>query len=253
MYHLAAYQAALNTATLTAIQALTDTTLTIVNTGFRLPAQMQLLAAAAQSLTISGAELTSPSLRINGNPEVFPLGASSVALSPVEIQNFTANPFTLPAQEQIDMLMKNSAGGSEQMFGLLWVTNNNIPAPPGTVTWVKLTSTTAAVARTWTNISLTFAQALPVGFWSVVGSWHFSTTGIAHRLIFPGYVWRPGGLSGASVNNIPWRGQTESWLGEMGRFVNDNPFQCEVLCNGTDSTHTLYVGLVKVGSLGNAS
>lgn len=251
MYHTAAYKATITSATLADVAALTDNVLTISNNHFRIVNPMQLMAVMAMSNTVTEVQITSPSIRIVAPLDIMPLGASSITLSPIPICDFTSSPFTLPVREEIQCLASGNAGGGGEVFtALIFLTPQYTAIPSGPIYWVKSTSTTAAVASTWTNISLTLAQSLPSGYYSVVGSIHQSATALAHRYIFPGQVWRPGQPSITAKTNLVWNGQQMGYLGEMGRFVNDNPFQIEVLAAGTDNSHTIYTGLVPVSSLG---
>lgn len=250
MFHLAAYTASVGQTANTDIAALTDSVLTISNGHFRLTDSMQLLAAYAQSATILRARLDSPTLRLPGNPYIRPVNVGAVPISTPRILDLSSNPIALPPREEIALqLTSGLACGTEVATGLIWVSPGYVPAPPGKIQWVRITSTTAAVAAKWTNVALTFETSLPSGYWSVVGLNYQATHAIAARLIFPGMVWRPGYLGNAALGDQPMYEAFNGAFGECGRFVNDNPFQIEVLNTTTDNAHEFYVGIVQVGGL----
>lgn len=250
MFHLAAFKGSLGQTANTDVAALTDGVLSIANSHFRLVDQASLVAAAVMSATMLRARLDSPSLRINGNPYILPpLVAASPGAEP-RLMDLTAYPLQLPVREELALQATSGlACGTETAVGLVWVSMGFKPVPPGRVQWVRLTSTTACVAYTWTQATFTFETSLPSGYWAVVGMRCVGVSEIACRLTFPGQVYRPGVMAlGAASNRDPdlnWNGS----LGEFGRFVNDNPPLFELLNVTNTASHDLYLGLVQVGSL----
>lgn len=250
MFHLAAYlKSNLGTTANTDIPALTDSVLAISNNHFRLVDPATLVAGAYLGATAIRGRLDSPTLRISGNPYILPVNVGALPVDRGKWMDLRRAGFVLPTREELAFQASAAPGTTELATGLFWLQYSNEPVAPGKVLWVRATSTTAAVSQTWTNTALVFDSALPSGYWSVVGSEHQSTNAIAHRLIFPGKVYRPGFLSRGSEGNMSPSINYDGSLGEMGRFVNDNPFQVECLVNGTDATHVFYFGLVQVGSL----
>lgn len=251
MFHIAAYfTASLSTVANLDVPALSDQVLSISNNHFRLVDGMQLLGAAGMSATLQRIRLDSPTLRIQGNPYILPPNVGATPIAEGRFMDLSKYPLQLPVREEVAMQATSGiAMGNENFTGLIVLTPNITPAPPGRIFWVRATSTTTAVVNSWTTLTLTLESALPSGYFSVVGSRVQSTTGQAHRFIFPGQVWRPGNLSVVGLGN---RAPDSSWngaFGEYGRFVNDNPFQMQVLCNAADTAHEIYIGLVQVGSL----
>lgn len=250
MFHVAAYRnAALGAVADTEIAALADSVLSISNNHFRLVDAMSLLAACFMSPTAIRARLDSPSLRILGRPQILPVNVGVLPVDRGKVMELWRNPYRLPIREEIAIQATAAPGTTEVGVGLIWVTGGVIQPPPGQVQWVRATSTTAAVAGAWTLLTYTLDASLPSGYFAVVGSEHQSANAQAHRLIFPGQVYRPGFLSRTAEGNQSPNPNYYGYFGEMGRFVNDNPFQVEVLANAADAAHVLYVGLVPVGSL----
>jgi len=56
-------------------------------------------------------------------------------------------------------------------------------------------------------------------------------------------------MSNALETNKSWRWNYNGALGVMGTFVNDNPFQVQVLCNAADAAHNIKVGLIQVAGM----
>jgi hypothetical protein len=251
MFHLAAYSLATNTnAGNVDTPAVTDSVLTISNNHFRLVDNMSLVGAAVASPTIVRARLDSPTLRIPGNPYVIPVNAAAQFVDRQKLMDWSQTPYQLPTREEIALQTTISAAGPEVTNGFIWLSLgglNNIP--PGKPQWIYLTSTTAAVANTWTTLQMTFQTSLPTGYWAVTGSVHQSATALAHRFFFPGQIYRPGFLSHTTEGFKAWRWNYNGALGEMGRFVNDNPPQINVYCTAADAAHNIYLQLVQVGSL----
>lgn len=249
-FHLSAYyNSALGTTANTDCAALADSVLTISNNHFRLTDPAQLVMAYFGSPTAIRARLDSPTLRLPGQPYILPVGAAILPGGWPSIADWRKYALNLPQREEIALQATANPGTTEKAVGIIWSQFTYAPAPAGRVQWVRGTSTAAAVADAWTNVALTLDSSLPTGYWCMIGSIHVSTNAIAHRIIFPGQVSRPGNLSLNAEGTRPYFTNFDSSLGEMGRFVNDNPFQTEVLCNSTDSTHTFYFGLVPVAGL----
>jgi hypothetical protein len=247
MFHLAGYFLSIANVANTDVPAIVDGVLTISNNHFRLVDNMSLVGAATIALTNIRARLDSPTMRLPGNPYIEPVSLGTLPVDRQKIWDISMQPYPLPTREEIALQATDGTGTTEPYTGLIWLSLGGLGViPPGRIQWVYLTSVTAAVANTWTTIVTTFQTSLPSGYWCVIGSVHSSATALAHRLYFPGQVWRPGFMSNALETNKAWRWNYNGALGEMGRFVNDNPFQVQVLCNATDASHNVKIGLVQV-------
>lgn len=250
MFHLAAYSVSLGQTANTDAPALPDSVLQITNNHFRLNEQTSLVGAAAMSATLLRARLDSPTLRIIGNPYILPPQVNATPTAEPRVMDLTRQPYLLPLREEIAMQATSGlAMGNETFFGLIWVRRQFTPVPPGRMQWVRVTSTTAAVAATWTQIALTFESSLPSGVFSVAAMRGVGAANIAYRLIVPSQLERPGVLAVVLDSNRQADMFIDGSLGEFGRFSNDNPPLCEVLSTTTTAAHTIYLGLVQVGSL----
>lgn len=247
MFHLAAYTALLGTTANTDITALADSVLNISNNHFRIFKAMRLLASWAASATLTRARLDSPVIRLYGNPFIRPVNVGVTPVDRGKIDYTFNQPLSLPIREEIALQATSGiAMGTERFTGLIWLSDGIDPIASTDAFTVRATSSTAATANAWSQLTLTLDSALPTGTYALLNSEHQSTNAIAHRWIIPGQVLRPGFLSITSEGNMsPWANYDGRW-GECGRFINDNLPIPEVLANGADATHVFYLTLQRV-------
>jgi hypothetical protein len=243
-FHIAAYNIAAGTVTNGDMTAQLDGALGVSNNHFRLIDQMNLVGAAFLSASATRARLDSPTIRIPGNPFILPVEVNTLPSDRQKLMDLSFAPYALPPREEIAVQATISTNVGANAF--LWLSLQKIPIPQSRVQWVRLTSSTAAVSLAWTQLTYTLDQALPVGWWCMVGSEVQSTNAIAHRWIFPGSYYRPGFLSRTAEGNRSYDWNYYGTLGEMGRFLNDNPPLLQVYVNGTDASHVGYIGLIPV-------
>jgi hypothetical protein len=245
-YHLAAFAATLATGTDLDVAAVIDDILSIQNSHFVLPRDMDLIMAAAMSATLDRARLASPTMRQIFNPYIRPITVGALLGNNANLQIMDEMPFKIPAWEEVAAQVTVAPGTTEPACVLAWLRAQYVPPPQGRVYPWRFTSTTAAVANSWTTLALTFADALPVGMYAVIGSEHFSTNARAHRIIFPDQVYRPGMPSFASTGQRLPYAISMYHFGEMGRFRSNAIPSVQVLCNGTDAAHTGYLHVVRL-------
>lgn len=246
MWHLAAYSGTPAGTTPTQVNALADQILRVGPTnGFTMPENMLLMFAMALCSTIQRAYLTSPKL-VQVNPTY--IRPTNLGLQPLLNPNVAwwgPNYPTLRAQEDV-LLFATEATGGNPVIGLLGVGPMVEPLPAGEIYTVYATSTTAAVATTWTQVAYTLTQSLPQGTYAMVGSQISSTTGVAHRWTFPNQSYRPGFPSNLLETSQPWDGVLDRRLGKMGQFPQYNTPLLEVLCTATDAAHQIFMDLIKI-------
>lgn len=250
MFHLSAYSVLLGTTVDTDVPAITDDILTIQNNHYVLDKPMWLLAAAAMSATLSRAKIASPTMRQVASPFIRPIIAATLPPTNLNIWLLDQFPFQIQPYEEIQLQATSAiAMGTERFTALMWLGERPVDFPLGNVYPLRWTSTTAAVANAWTTLSITFADTLPPGIYSMIFSEHFSTNGIAHRWNIPNQPWRPGYPSFATVGlRLPYaiaKGQ----FGQMGRFRSNALPTVQVLANGADAAHEGYLHVVRVGTL----
>lgn len=249
MFHLAAYSASVvNTANIQ-LNAVSDDVLFIQNNNFMAQQDMQLLFAAAMSVTISRARLNSPSMRLVAPKYIRPVIAALAPGSNPNVDYDTENPFILRGLEEITAEVTHANAMAERVTVLMGIADRVTPIPRGPIYPLRVTSTTAAVASTWTTISLTFENQLPQGVYAVVGAEMQSATLQAFRFIFDNQYWRPGFFG---LTALTGRNNLESYqgiFGEWGRFRTTNLPRCQVLATAADVSYEGYINVVRVGNI----
>lgn len=242
--HLAAYQVLTVANTMTNLAGLVDQVLTRSQTSnvYLLPTKMQCMAGVGMGATLSRLQMTSPTLRqvniLNFRPPIPALQPASNS----QVMWYGDQPLMLPALEELQPAALDT--GAEVVTFLLWLADTVMPVPPGQILKIRATSTTHAVANTWTLLQMTLDNALPAGQYALVGSEHISATGIAHRWQIPGQLLRPGVMSHQALSDIQDVRFAQRRLGTFGNFVQTALPQPEVLCTAADVTHELYLDIV---------
>lgn len=215
--------------------------------GFRLLERMFLASAWSLPNNGTGFRLTSPKFAQFSPIEILPVGPGNKETDGTTIASW---PYRAPVFRENEEVVAyvDTGGTAAAVETLLASLQKTIDAPPpGEELTIKWTSATAAVANTWTNLGApTLAIVLPEGAYAVLGSVHQSTNAQAHRLIFSGQFYRPGFPSTTALTNREWPGIRDYRQGVAGVFSNITLPQVEVLCNGTDASHTGFLRAIKV-------
>lgn len=245
MYHTFAFRSTtITNAGNVDVPALQDDIVFIQNGHFIFQSPLRITKAAAMSLTLARARITSPTIRQIAPNYIRPVMLATLPFTDPNVDRLMVAPLLLPALEEIAVESTITAAGPETHHVILWASDHTDPIPPGPVYRLRWTSTTAAVAGVWTTILPTFEQQLIAREYTVIGSEHFSTNGIAHRLIMDNQYMRPGALSaqlGTARVDFDCYNYT---LGAMGRFKTTNQPRIQVLCNAADATHEGYIHVV---------
>lgn len=251
-FHLVSLSASVPTGTsaYTGLAPVRDNVLASSGTsGFLVPGGMKAIAAWAGSATLSRSRLVAPSLLRVSYPFIRP---ATTAATPGDNPNFQVlfdSPLVFKDNEVMGADAIHGAVGSETVRCLVWLSDGMEAPPPGSSFWVKYISSTAAVADTWTPISVAMDQ-LPEGKYVVVGMEHWSATAYAARLVFPNKIMRPGTLA-ISGGTSPASARThasfyDGRFGVFGTFAAFTPPGIEVLATSTDASHEGYLRLVKL-------
>lgn len=250
MYHLGAYTMALGVGTDIDVPALSDDILTIQNTHFVLSMPMDLIAAQIYSPLMDRAKLASPSMRQIAAPYIRPVFNGLTGPTNPNIWLLDSNPFRIQPFEEIQLLATSTIGAmTERAVGLIWLQMGMEPVPAGNWIPLRFTSTTAAVANTWSTITITFADTLPAGVYAMVLSEVFSTNAQAHRWIISNQTLRPGLPSFInSISRHPYA-ISKGQFGKMGQFRSNDLPRLQVLCNAADAVHSGYLSVVKIATL----
>lgn len=249
MWHTVAYAASVaNSLTDTNLAGVAENALIIgTQNGFRLLDNMFLMTAWSLPNNGTGFRLTSPKFAQFSKFEVLPVGPGPKVTDGSLVSSW---PYRAPVfRPQEEVVASCDTGGSTAAVETLLVSlATQIDAPPqGEELVIKWTSATAAVANKWTLLGApTLAIVLPEGAYAMLGSELQSTNAQGHRWVFSGQFYRPGFPSTTAFTNREWPGVRDFRQGVAGTFSNITLPQCEVMVNGTDSTHTGFMRVIKV-------
>jgi hypothetical protein len=245
-YHLTAWSSS-NAAGPAEVVPVPDGIMTISNAHILPQQDASLIFAAGMSALLLRVQIVTATLRQITSPFITPLIGAAVPGSTINISDYRRRPLLLKRLEEIQLLATNSGAGPSQTTVLAGLAFGGIaPAPNGTPFTLRGVSTTAAVANAWSQITITWQDVLPMGVYSVVGMRHISTNGQGARIIFEGQYYRPGVISQAADVNQFHPMFMKGEIGEFGRFDYFHMPNVEVLCNGADAAHTVYLDIVKV-------
>lgn len=247
-WHIAAFTLNAAAFTDTPLQAITDSYLDIIGTDLRLRRRFGLRWAWGGSTLMSRARFDSATLQLIGRPQIVPFDRSPTPIQNPNVWKGQMREFSLPPGETIQCQFTSTTAVAEQATVIVSLMDRVDPLPAGNIQWVRATSTTAAVANKWSPITYTLDRALPTGKYALVSSHHQSAAGQAHRWIFNDQRKRPGLLSVTALNNRAPDMNYEYSEGTMGLFVNTSLPIMEVLCNGADAVHEIYLAVVQVSS-----
>lgn len=246
MFHLAAYSASIATGVETDLTPVPDTIITIQN-GHLLPNQeLNLIFAAAMATNIQRARISTPKMLVVTTPYIRGIMAGLVPTSPAQLATYLNSPFTLRATEEIQVLALQNAAGAQRVTVLMGLqTSPNMPIS-GDIFTIRGTSTTAAVANTWTPLTMTWQNTLPNGRYAIVGLQHQSANGQACRLSIESERYRPGCMSQAALSDIAHPYFMKGAMGKWAEFSNYAFPVPEVLANAADAAHEVYMDLIRL-------
>jgi hypothetical protein len=173
-----------------------------------------------------------------------PINSAILPASPPPIADYRQQPLLIPAEQELQMESTDGTGTTTAV-GVIGVQFEQGVLPNRDVYTIRATSTTAAVAGTWTNITLTFDDDLPPGNYHLCGLNYIATNAIAARALLSGQNWRPGAVGAAAADQLQHPMFSKGRLGSWGRFDNTIMPQIEVFNNSTDNAHTVFLDIVK--------
>lgn len=244
----------------TATTVLADDSINKIDTTHvKVPSQNRVAAAYGYGVHLTGYRIKTPSLS-GGNRlpiQVDDVDATASHLinttPPLKLWDKSVIPLQVGEGLSWDNITDTTSG---VVVGLIWLADGATGYVSGQfMPGIRATSSTACVAYTWTNMTLTFDNQLPAGSYAVVGMSARSATCIAARLAFPETGARPGVLGGVTnvavgrdafrngrfLNPSGNQGTFVSW----GGFVNDSPPSVDWLAVTTDSAEYVILDLVK--------
>lgn len=246
-FHLLAHNVAIGTTADTEITAVTDGLFTIQNSHFVPKKDYDLIWAYAAAATLNRVRISTPAHRQVSLPFIRPIRVGTLPGAEARIADYTEYPLRMSREEEIVIQgTSDIAMGTEQAFTFLALSEGIMPAPRGRIYTMRGTSTTAVVARTWTVVSVTWAEQLPVGRYACVGLGYIATNAVAARLNFFDQWVRPGVIGNVALGDAPWRKFAKGQLGIFGEFTSTTLPTVEVFNNSTDNSHTFYFDFVRL-------
>ena len=232
---------------LTAVNALADQHVRVSGADIIVPSLNQLLGAYAGGVTITRAQLRSPSLRRVVNVEIAPVNIGTLAPNnPPALWMRPQAPIALTVNEALNMFVAENVVGAEQEDGVVWLADAPVAPVGGEMFVVRVTGATTLTANAWTNGSLTFDQTLPAGSYNIVGARMESTNIIAFRFVPVGGTWRPGGLGTTTAARLEPPGQRSGGWGVWATFAHLTPPTVDYLASAADAAESGELDLVKV-------
>ncbi len=229
------------------IQPLVDDIVQIQNNHFIFPRDVFLWFAWLGSVTLNRGRLNSPSIRQIAPRFVRPVELALLPPQDPNVEWLGDRPFRVRGQEEFILEVTGANAMAENFHSVMGLMERFEPAPQGDPYILRGTGTTTAVANVWTTATITWDTALPVGRYAVIGCELFSATGIGFRLIFDDQVWRPGGLSQATLGLRSFKQQLDGALGVWGVFNTISLPRVQVFCNAADTVQTVFMKVVRVG------
>lgn len=246
MFHFAVNFGNLANVANTAVNALNDDVLNIQNSRHVPNEPLDLIAQYAFGDELLRARDTTPSIAQLMNSYVSGLINSATIPDWAVVQDLRDNPTRRRQGEGISYTVTNSGAGPTDTYVYQWLQQQRQPAPAGQIYTMRGTSTTAAVANTWTTIVVTWEPSLVEGLYAVVGGIVYGATELAFSCIFPNQFYRPGGLAHVTEGMNPWPIQRRGGLGQWGLFTVQSMPLIRVLNTTTVNAHTVYLDVVRI-------
>jgi hypothetical protein len=246
MFHLLAYDESYTSAAENDLTPVQDNVMAIQNGHFFPQTQMQILWAAAMGVTITRARIITPTLNQVSTPYIRPIEQFATPGSLPGVADYRGNPINLQALEEIQVNTVQASGGTERECVLLGVTQQtNLSVPSGSIFSIRGTSTTPAVAFSWTGLAMTWQNVLPNGTYACVGLEVMGVGCNAGRLQFQGQLWNPGCPGSDLIGNKSSSIFTKGGLGVYGSFAGYAMPIVQVLANAATAVWEVYMDLIR--------
>jgi hypothetical protein len=230
---------------LTALSYITDSSMTPTGVGYVVPSGMNYLAAGyAMSAHAARGCFQSPSLRKLAYYYIAPADAAAAPSTATPWAENFIDPVPVTVNDELDAYLDNG-GNSEASFVVGWLSSGPLAQVTGQIFTVEATGSTTTVAGAWTPVPLTFSTSLEFDQYDIVGLWAHFATGVAARVLIPGFPWRPGVIASSTANKMTPRAFRYGYLGVWATFAQTTPPQIECLSAGVTTSERFYLDLVK--------
>lgn len=246
MIHVLGFYQSIAQNSLLTIGAVTDPVYFISNSRFLIQEPKKIYWACGIGTTIGRAKFITPSYSPQGYPYLGPLQRPTVGTGLVNVADYRKNPLPIPPKQYLECQVEQNAAGAEIESVILGIGDGMEPAVPGMVTRIRGTSTTAATAGSWTQLTMSWEYTLEGGYYQVVGGNVFSANGIGFRVFSQFQVPRPGGPMIRNLGQALPSFFDSYGLGNWLNFESEAMPNIEVLCAAADAAFTVYLDVVKV-------
>lgn len=194
MHNLVACMASVvNGAALTNLTPVTDPLVTIQNSRFIFPMQVDIGCILANVVTGSRCRINTPSMRQIALPEIYPIKTTAGNGSNPPVMGPTWGSIRINALDEFGLDVSRAGGAAADCFAGIWYAPSRVPAPGGPVITMRATASPTLTNGTWVAANMTFDQSLPNGRYALVGAQVTCTSGMFARFAFPGQSqFRPG-------------------------------------------------------------
>lgn len=248
MHHTVAYTVAIGQTVNTDITAVTDGIFYVQNAHFVPQRDYRLVYAYAGSATLNRVRVVSPKNRQITLPFIRPVRVGTLPGAEPRVADYREYPFVIRALEELALEgTSDLAMGTEQLSAILGLQSVHEPVPQSDIWTIRGTSVTAAVARTWTPVTVAWADTLPTGQYACCGLHYSATNAIAARMQFENQYERPGVVGTVALGDMPHRMFFGGGLGVFGRFRSTAMPLMEIYNNAVDAAHTFFMHFVRVG------
>src|SRR5258708_19317441 len=191
-----------------------------LNNGPQVPKQLNKIGfLAGLGVSMTNFRAQTPAFLPFPWPSFAPVNRGTAFESPPRMWDLVKNPRLMNPTDELDIFSCQNSGGAEVEYVFVSLFDGVISPPPGgryfTVHGVGSTTVTAGA---FTLCSLTFDQAIPAGYYAVIGARAFGATMSAFRLA-PAMepLWRPGGIGVRTYDQMEQTGQHDYQLD--GQFI----------------------------------
>ncbi|MDD4985361.1 MAG: hypothetical protein PHQ43_06165 [Dehalococcoidales bacterium] len=246
-FSLIGWYEALDSAGLSDIAALVDQHVTTDGDDILVPSWApNLIGVFAYGVSLTGAQISSPSLRKSLLLDVAPINIGAEPVFPLPMVNRLDNPLALTPGEGLRAKCSEGGAGATVVGTLAFLQGEYEEPPGGEVFTVKATSATTLVAYQWHLCPLTLSQQLEAGRYAIVGMRAEAAGAIAARLVIPGSEFRPGVIACDAGGDDGAGLFREGRFGLFGEFEHTFIPQVEFLSASADTAETVFLDVVKV-------
>lgn len=246
-FHLLGFYTAVlaDPSTNVALGTVTDPVITVQNSRYLLPVDMQAVKAYVGTAGVTAARLNAPSLVLPFYPQLTPLSATILPANDPPVVDLGMVGITIPQTEQLALEVSETGGAGTAAFAGLWLSPNPRTPVSGAVRTLRATATITGVTGAWASGNLTLDSNLPEGEYEVVGMSAFGTNLLFARLVFFNATLRPGCLAQQAVGE--WNGGIfrNGTMGSWGRFSNTTVPLLEIMVTGACTAQTVFIDVIK--------